>query len=280
MRWNVAFALLVSCVLYAACEAKGIIVESVEPNSPAAKAGIEVGDVLLTYAGKDLMTPAALDFWIRTNVGTEEVTVGLKMGRDERTVKVQPGPLDVVTRPELPKDALDKYRTGQDALRAENRKEAAAEFAQAASLVDSASAKAWRLLRAAQVVEESDPTNALETLGRAWEEMGKAPADPVSWSVCLMVASLYERSRKFDEAVEWYERALGTAQVLAPCSMNVALSLYNLGNIAFRRGELDKAEEYYTRSLEMKECLAPGSLEVATSLNNLGCIALDGDDLD
>jgi serine protease Do len=67
---------------------RGALVANVEPGSPAAKAGVKTGDIILNYDGKKLDTSAALPPLVgATNVGKEVKLKVLRKGR-ERTLDV------------------------------------------------------------------------------------------------------------------------------------------------------------------------------------------------
>ena len=69
---------------------RALKVTSVSPNSPAAQAGIEVGDVLVTANGADVTSPAELAEQVRTTGSTLKLTV-----RDVRTDKNVPVEVDL-----------------------------------------------------------------------------------------------------------------------------------------------------------------------------------------
>jgi CHAT domain-containing protein len=74
-------------------------------------------------------------------------------------------------------------------------------------------------------------------------------------------------------AHDYHRRALAIRERLAPDSLDVAVSLNNLGAIAYYRNDLQAAQDYARRSLAIRERLAPRSVDVAVSLDNLGKIA-------
>jgi len=65
----------------------------------------------------------------------------------------------------------------------------------------------------------------------------------------------------------------------APNSLEMALSLNNLGIVAFKQGDLAAAREFFRKALAIHERKAPNSLETAGSLNNLGNLAWQQGDL-
>ncbi len=74
---------------------RGLMVMRVEADSPAAKAGIFQGDILLDIAGVRLEQPAALQGWLREGQAGAEVTVRLRRAGQDHAI-----PLTVGERPE------------------------------------------------------------------------------------------------------------------------------------------------------------------------------------
>ena len=74
------------------------------------------------------------------------------------------------------------------------------------------------------------------------------------------------------QVLEIYERH-------APNSLELANTLYSLGDVALSRGDLSGAERLYQQVLAIQEKLAPNSLAVADTLHNLGQVACDRGDL-
>jgi CHAT domain-containing protein/Tfp pilus assembly protein PilF len=75
------------------------------------------------------------------------------------------------------------------------------------------------------------------------------------------------------------EAALPLVERLDPDSLDVALSLVFLGNVANDNSQNAVAERYYKRALRIREKLLPGSREVANCWNSLGNVAYDRNDL-
>ena len=79
----------------------GVLVTAVTPGSPAAGAGIRVGDVLTTIDGKDVADPGVLRYRIATlGVGTRLDATLVRGGRSERVA------LTLARPPEMPARAL------------------------------------------------------------------------------------------------------------------------------------------------------------------------------
>jgi serine protease Do len=68
-------------------ERAGLLVRGVEDNSPAARAGIEEGDLLVKAAGTDLTSADAL--FAVLDAATDEIELVVLRGNDERTVTVR-----------------------------------------------------------------------------------------------------------------------------------------------------------------------------------------------
>jgi tetratricopeptide (TPR) repeat protein len=78
--------------------AGGVLVKQVVPQGPAARAGIKSGDVLLTYAGKELTSADEFkESVVRQPVGLDVPVTVWREGEEQTTVKyVQPGRLGVI----------------------------------------------------------------------------------------------------------------------------------------------------------------------------------------
>lgn len=99
---------------------KGILVEAVDLNGPAAKAGVRAGDRLLCDEDRVLFPPAALLAAKENVVGRKQVTLHLNRDGQTLTLSVPTGSLKIDTRPDLPTKALASYESGKAALRAED----------------------------------------------------------------------------------------------------------------------------------------------------------------
>jgi hypothetical protein len=73
---------------YGAPRDAGVLVAEVEANSPAARAGIEVGDVITSIEGKHVTSTWEVSRAIRRKKGGETVDVELVRGRSPRKVTV------------------------------------------------------------------------------------------------------------------------------------------------------------------------------------------------
>src|SRR5437899_1913899 len=99
-------------------EEEGLVVETVAPDSLAAKAGIQAGDRLLVYDGKSLASVAALQALQQNTFGKKEVGLQVRQGVQTRTLAVPLGPLGLLLRPDLPATALRLFQEGRTAQQA------------------------------------------------------------------------------------------------------------------------------------------------------------------
>ena len=81
----------------------GILVNGVQPDSPAERAGIEVGDVLLTLDGEAIESPAILSRLIRADDGDKKVKIRLLRKGKKKTVKVTIGAIEETRKPRKPR---------------------------------------------------------------------------------------------------------------------------------------------------------------------------------
>jgi S1-C subfamily serine protease len=67
----------------------GVLVSAVRPASPAEKAGLAAGDVLLSLGAAKLVSLKDLGYALRAHRPGDEVEVGFRRGDEQRSVKVR-----------------------------------------------------------------------------------------------------------------------------------------------------------------------------------------------
>jgi len=82
---------------------KGVLVSGVQPGSPAERAGIEVGDVLLSLDGESIESPPILSRLVRAADGDKKVKIRLLRKGKKKTVKVTIGVAGSTQKPRFEK---------------------------------------------------------------------------------------------------------------------------------------------------------------------------------
>ena len=263
-------------------ELPGLVVEEFLTDSAAARVGFKVGDRVLSYDGKPLPSPTALQAAEENIVGKKEVALGVRRGDETMILMAPAGKLGIQTRPELPQAVLTLYEGGSAAQKAKKTDEAITHWtaaAKAAQETGDPGAAAWLYGRVSEVHEgQRQWKEARSARAAAWELL-KQGSDPAAQSrVLLALGWCSQNLNDFPAARQWYEQAL-QVDTAAGNELWAAGDLNYLGNVTRTRGDLAAAQDYHSRALAIRERLAPNSLAVATSLNNLGNVAANRGDL-
>jgi CHAT domain-containing protein/Tfp pilus assembly protein PilF len=258
----------------------GLIVEVVTPDAPAAKAGLKVGDRILTYDERELGSPAALEAAEGNTFGKQEIALQVRRGEERLTLKAPLGSLGIKVRPELPPGMLQLYEEGRESLQAQKLKEAIGRWEEAAKAAPAieAQAAAWIYGRIGETYERQRQwRQVIEAYTAAWNilrESGDAAAQSRTLSA---LGRASQNLNDLAAAERWFEQAR-KIDATAGHEVWVVDDLNRLGAIAFYRGDLQRAQDHHRQALMISERLAPDSLSVATSLHLLGNVAsLRGD---
>lgn len=101
----------------------GVLVSRVDPDSPAARAEIQAGDVILSANGEPVRDPGDLIGEVLATEEGEKVKIGLSRRGEEREVEVEPRPRQVHGRrglligPELMEELREQIRELEERLR-------------------------------------------------------------------------------------------------------------------------------------------------------------------
>ncbi|HEU4387383.1 MAG TPA: tetratricopeptide repeat protein, partial [Blastocatellia bacterium] len=255
----------------------GLIVEQVVPGSPAAKAGLEMGDRLLSYDDKPLNSPASLLAAQQNALGKKEVVLRIGRRTEVMTKMVPSGRLGIQMRPDLQPELLRTYEDGVAALRDQKFADAIArwkEAAEAARKFGNADSAAWLYGRIGESCEtRRDWNKATSAHGEAWTLL-KGSADSAARSAASMALGRCSlSSNDVVNAEKWFQEAL-LISTESRDDMGAGAALNNLGVVARIRGDLPAAQTYHTRALSIREKVAPNSSEVAVSLINLASVGL------
>ncbi len=95
------------------------------------------------------------------------------------------------------------------------------------------------------------------------------------------LASILESKAAFDQAERLYKEGLEIKRTLPRVDRDIAISLNDLGKLAYTRGDFATAETYYQQSLDIRRKLAGGQPDpdVAVVLNNMAALLQDRGDL-
>ncbi len=286
----------------------GIIVETVAKGSLADKAGIVVGDVILTYDNQPLLTPISLLACEENSFGKDNVEVRLRQVTVERLVNVPLGSLGVTSRPQLTPHSLASYLLAREA----KLDAAGGLFEKAAEEEGKSVGAAWLLLRSAaawhaaghdarahvhneravalfkELEDSAGESRARDLLNETLTDQDSTREDNLrrrlaiddaagrsiweAWSMNAL-GNLAWRHGDVDGAEAWMRKALEIREVKAPDSLDLAASYNNLGAAAWARKDLPAAEQWYRKALAIRERKAPGTTDVAACYTNLGVIA-------
>jgi CHAT domain-containing protein/Tfp pilus assembly protein PilF len=268
--------------------AAGVVVEEVAKESPAARAGMLAGDLIVSWSRapappanpQAAQGPIASPFDL-SDVELDEAPRGPilltgRRGRTEINWPLPPVPFGLRVRALLPEGLLRTYQEGRDLVGSKKLVEGAQRWRTAAQEAAGEGRRlfaVWLLSRSAGVLADA----------RAWAEADAAYTEAlrkVDVDVEPMVAAqllrqwaeTYRRRSDWSHAEESDQRALALDQKVGSGGLRAAKDLTALGRTAVERGDLPTAEAYWRRALAIREKLAPGSLDVASIVNNLGSL--------
>lgn len=279
----------------------GIVVEEIRRGSTGDKAGLQKGDVLLSWTREGAAESDTARGTLRSpfdwqNILIEQVPRGRvsltgRRGETARTWSLPGGSPsgadqtqeEVATRPVLTGEILALYSAGRERLDKGELEEGIELWRTAAGRARAQgdtgltfwfSVQQARAFAGAERWLEADAIYE-EVIGAL--EASPAP-DPRAVQLLREWGRLWLRRRLWDRAQDCYQRALAIARKLAPESLAVAWSLTDLGDLATRSGGARDPDEFFLQALAIRQRLAPGSSDVASSWRNLGSEALtDGD---
>jgi CHAT domain-containing protein/Tfp pilus assembly protein PilF len=273
----------------------GVIVEEVSAGSAGEKAGIRAGDVLLGWdrPASPPANPAKAEERIESvfdwfQVEMEQSPRGPVNVRGEREGKaaafqVPMGEWGIRVHPRLDREALERYIDGKAAVASKQLERGIAswgEVVKSAESIHDVVSVCWMNLKIGDTWADAqrwkEAQAAYESARGMAETAGNVVARAIIWD---SIGLAFERQNLFADAARAYESSLGVREGASAESLSLARSLYSLGNVAWRRGDLATAEAFSKRALVLREKLAPDSLDLARSLNRLGTVSIDRGDL-
>jgi tetratricopeptide (TPR) repeat protein len=261
---------------------RGILVETVTPDSVGAKAGLRVEDRLLTYDGQTLVSPYAFQALAENTFGQREIVLTFQRGASPRSLTVPQVSLGVVTRPDLTPEALRLYQEGKALAKAKKPEGARQKWLVAEQSAESNGDKvtaAWLIDQIGSLQEVNLDWKDAEASYLAGWELVKTTHDSTAQSAALFrLGGAAEQANEPERAAEWFRQAL-QVDTASGYEFWQGNALYQLGVISSARGGLAIAEDYFEKALAIREKLAPNSLDVAAVNNILGGVAYDHGDL-
>src|SRR5215469_4319654 len=281
--WIFTLAVLFPLLSPAQQREPGVIVEEIAIDSAAAKAGLKLGDRIVSYDSRQLSSPAAFEAAQANTFGKQEAAMEVRRGQETLRMHVPLGTLGIQVRPNLPTDVQSLYDRGRTSIKAKALDDAIAKWEAAAKLAQQEGdliSAAWLYGRAGSSWEDREQwKNGVETYLKAWELLKQSsPNDAAVSKTARALGRCNGHLGDFSASENWLERAR-QLDLSAGNELWFATDLNGLGIDAYKHGDLPAAHEYHTQALSIRERLAPESLVVADSLNNLGTVALDRGDL-
>lgn len=265
---------------------RGVVVEEISKNSESERAGLQPGDLLLSWSRGDvkgdITSPFDLSLIEVEQSPRGRITLEGIRGEEKRIWAMGPDTWNIKARPNLPPDLLSLYREGQEMDEAgkisgaiERWQTAAAEAQKSPAAwlstwllfhcaEELAKVQRWKeadvpYAEALQQTIQDNPTTAIQVL-QAW-------------------AMTYQQRSDWAKGEKYYQQAIIESRKLGADTLLAALGWTGLGTIASDRGRYQQAAEYHRRAMEIRERLAPGSLALADSLHELGAAAQDHGDV-
>ena len=256
-------------------EPTGLIVEGFVADSAAAKAGVKVGDVLLTFEGRELTTIVNLQAVQQNSVGKREGALQVRRGETTLTLSVPIGSLGILVRPELPPSALTLYIEGRAAVQAEKYGEAINGLVKSAEEAEKGgahAAAAWLYWSAGSIQEGQERWNeALKLHASAWKLVSGSRDAALKVKVLGSLGWCSQNLANYTEAAKWHEQALRLNEG-AGYEIWAAEDLTSLGRVALDTRDYQTAHDLFDRALKIYERLKPQSGVVASSLSLLATV--------
>jgi tetratricopeptide (TPR) repeat protein len=262
----------------------GVVVEKVEKNSEAEKAGLREGDVLLSWSRGDQQGKIESPFDVSW-LDTEQRPMGTVIFYGSRNSQPASWKLGAVfwklgVRPNIPLSLQSKYL---DALKRGgfNNQGALKEFLGSEPVPSRRSSlRSWLFLQAAaDLVRTRFRKQAAMLYQKAYQEADRC-TPRIKSEILRMAADFWWWQMDFRRSEELYERALVGAEKENPESLSVARLLLRIGSTKLSRAEdLSATEAYYFRALQIQQRLIPGQFDVSLALDALGEVAREKNDL-
>lgn len=278
----------------AVAEPGGVVVDEVHAGFGGEQAGLQPGDVLLRWerAANPPANPTPARGEVRSQFDFVEVELeqaprgeltfeGLRNG-EPFSVRMPRQDWVLSVRPHVEDgDALAAY---YEARRVIETDEYARGFARWLELARAFRARgqdrlaSWLFLKLARFAAVR---GGWEMADGAFHDAADAAAGDAAALALIHGFAATSRVERLDwtAAAAAYEKALEIQRARGPGTLHEARILDQLGDVAFKHGDLQTADLHLRRALDIREAAAPRSAAVANSLHNLGLVAAARGDL-
>jgi CHAT domain-containing protein/Tfp pilus assembly protein PilF len=257
-------------------EPPGLIVEEIIADSSAAKAGLKVGDKLLTFDDRALTSLATLRAIQQNVVGKKDVVLRVQRGQEVLTFRVPIKGLGMYVRPELSEVALQLYRRATQAQKAEKAAEAISLWIMAAKETEregNKNAASWLYFSAGLIYEgQENCKEAQEIYAQALKTIEGSQDTAARVIVMESLGWCKQNLKNYTAGQELYKQAF-EMNTAAGYEVWAAGDLSYLGRIALSTQDYQTAQGFFDRALKIYERSTPGSGDVASSLALLGDVA-------
>jgi CHAT domain-containing protein/Tfp pilus assembly protein PilF len=292
MRRTVLGLLAVAAALPSAAAAQ-VVVEEVTPHFAAAEAGIQPGDVILSWsrAAAPPENPSPVRGRVESpfDLAVAEaeqwprgaITLEGRHGDSDRAWQLPPVGWSLRTRPPLSPEVLALYDEGRRLVTTEKVQEGLALLDTAAARSNASLDQLWLRLAAAHARSRIRLWPEVDASYEAAVLTARKVLPPAALAELLRDwASTFERRNAWDQAADRYRQALALDRDTARLDLAAGLDFHLLGILELRRGHLTEGEAAFKEALAVRERDAPRSFATAQSLTNLGLVAYRHSDLD
>ena len=270
---------------------RGVVVEEVGKGSTLEKAGIEPGDVLLSW--RRLPSPPANpeeargefeSVWDWMWVVIEQAPRGVVELSGKRESKllelvVVPGSWAAEIRPNMSERVSADYQQGREYMEAGETADGARQWTNLAHEAENEFLRCWLSLLLGETWGKQREWEKADVAFRS--ALGGGLDRPLKAILLQSIGDAYAGGRSLDQAKSEYSSAIDIYEKLELTeSLGLARAISRMANVQRKLGDVLLAKHNYTRALELRRKLAPTSLGVASSLNDLGNLSRGSGDLD
>ena len=261
---------------------KGLVVEQVAQNTPAQKAGVHPGDILLSWkrasAHGEFESPFDLAYVFLEQAPRGPIKVAALRGGRRIEWLFRSDAWGISVRPNFTNPLLSIYLQGEELFASGKHLEATERFRVAvASMLEGDPSwlspwllsNAGKLLIGARQWQLSDAVYQ-EAIARA---AGSGPV--VKAELLRQQAVAYEHRQDLVTATKYYQDVLQECRELGRKTMVESNTLLSLAVVELKRGAYEGAEEHLRRAMAIDEALAPTSIQSLLTMTNLAVLYQD-----